>query len=256
MRLAAFGDVHGNLPALEAVLADIGRRAADAMVCLGDLAFKGPAPSECVALLRERGIPCVQGNTDLYLVDEARGRSRPVPEGYNFSPGIRLYLEWHLERLAPADIDYLEGLPAGLEFGVGNKNVLAVHGTPGNLWGNIVPGQPLDAVAAAVAGANAAIIVMGHTHRVLLLRAADRLLINAGGVGQSQDGDWRASYVIIDTGGPSVEFRRVTYDLDRTVAQARERRFCISPGWYGETLRKGYWEFIPWEERLKIDGLR
>ncbi len=243
MRLAVFGDVHGNLPALEAVLADIDRRSPDTVVCLGDLAFKGPAPSECVALVRERGIPCVQGNTDLYLVDEALGRPHPVPEGYSFNPDLKLYLEWHLDRLRPEDVDYLKDLPASLESGTGDHRVLAVHGTPGTPWGNIIPGQPLEEVAGAVARATAAAIVMGHTHRALLLRTAGKLLVNAGGVGQSLDGDWRASYVLLDTQGASVEFRRVTYDLDRTVAQARERRFCFSPDWYGQTLRKGSWEW-------------
>ncbi len=155
MRPAAFGDIHGNLPALEAALADIRGRGADAAVCLGDLAFKGPSPGECVARIRDEGIACVQGNTDVYLADEANGRSRSIPEGYGFTPGIRSYLDWHLARLAPKNVDYLDSLPPALAFEAGPGSLLAVHGTPGNLWGNIVPGQPLEAVAAAVAGAGA-----------------------------------------------------------------------------------------------------
>lgn len=282
MRVAVFGDIHGNLPALEAVLADIAARGADALVCLGDLAFKGPAPSECVALIRERGIPCVLGNSDFALARRAAGVAEPLPLSYSDDPAIWPYVDWHVDRLDRADLAYLETLPRQFRLTAGEETVLFVHATPDSLYDCIRPGQDPATVTAKLAGAEAACVVAGHIHDPFVFRADGRLLVNAGGVGQSLDGDGRAAYVVLETEGVavpageardaarqappgqgggrsggrlgSVEIRRVSYDIERTVRQARERGFCFSPEWYGTALRKGSWDFIPWSRRGGIDA--
>jgi predicted phosphodiesterase len=260
--VAVFGDIHGNLPALEAVLADIAARGADALVCLGDLAFKGPAPSECVALIRERGIPCVLGNTDFALARRAAGVAEPLPLSYSDDPAIWPYVDWHVDRLDRADLAYLETLTRQFRLTVGEETALFVHATPDSLCDDIRPGQDPATVAAKLAGAEATCVVAGHTHDPFVFRADGRLLVNAGGVGQSLDGDGRAAYVVLETEGRfggrlgSVEIRRVSYDIERTVRQARERGFCFSPEWYGTALRKGSWDFIPWSRRGAIDAFR
>ncbi|MDB4896706.1 MAG: hypothetical protein JWN15_2968 [Firmicutes bacterium] len=98
MRIAVFSDVHGNLPALTSVLRDIGQRGVAAVVCLGDLAYKGPLPGECVQLLRSLGIPCVYGNTDVALLSVTAG-ARALPASRAVRAAEVPYLKWHVDRL-------------------------------------------------------------------------------------------------------------------------------------------------------------
>lgn len=245
MKIAVISDVHGNLPALEAVLRDVEQQGADLTVCLGDLAFKGPAPGECVRRIRTLGIPCVHGNTDLALLHAAgHPGARPLPEGYTVDLDQMPFLNWHLSRMADAELDYLAGLPfdyrvAGIQF---------VHASPRDCNAAIRPGQPADVLADRLHGTTAQCVVMGHIHEPFVQRLGERLLINAGAVGFSLDRDWRPAYVLLGTEGGAVIHRRVEYAIDEAVALARSQGFCFPPDWYGETLRQGWWEPIPWSQ--------
>lgn len=245
MRIAVFADVHGNLPALQAVLNDIRRQGPDLTVCLGDLAFKGPAPGECVRLLQALGIPCVHGNTDVALLHVAgHPGAPPLPPGYTVPPEEVPFLQWHLSRMAPAEIDYLAGLP----FDYRAEGVQFVHASPRDCNAAIRPGMAPSVLAERLHGTTAGWVVVGHIHEPFVLREGGRLLVGAGAVGFSLDRDWRPAYVHLDTERGAVSHRRVEYDIHEAVGLAKARGFCFDPTWYEDALRKGWWEPIPWNQ--------
>lgn len=246
MRIAAFSDVHGNLPALTAVLRDIDEQRADAVVCLGDLAYKGPLPGECVKLVRSLGIPCVYGNTDLALLSVTRlHAAHSLPESRPVHPAEVAYLQWHAGRLSEADVAYLAALPFAHAVDADGIRVQFVHASPKDCNTAMTPAQVPELTADW--------LVVGHTHQPCVVTCAGKLLINAGAVGFSLDGDWRPSYAILDTCDGTACLQRVAYDVDEVVAVARERDFCFDPDWYARALRQGWWEPVPWEQRRAID---
>ena|GEM_PF-160202 len=250
LRIAAFGDVHGNLTALEAVLDDIARQRADAVVCMGDLAFRGPQPAECLARIRASGVPCVYGNTDQTLLSVAAGEWwARVPAACRAPEASLPWVRWHTERLSAADLDYLAGLPFEHRVEADRGSVLFVHATPQDCTAAIQPGDGGEALEARLAGLGAEWLVMGHIHRAFAFRHGAVQLVNTGAVGFSLDRDWRASYALVDTAGGGIELRRVAYDLGRAVEAARAAGFCFPPREYEEALRTGYWPAVPWEAR-------
>lgn len=255
MRIAVLSDIHGNLMALEAVLADLALQGSvDATVCLGDLAFKGPHPGECIARIRDLGIPCVYGNTDLYLLAAAgRVTASPVPE-QEVVGAIAPYLAWHLERMAIADLDYLSALPFEHRITAEDGRLLFVHATPQDCFAAIQRTDAAETLNARLQHMDADWLVFGHTHCQLAFRHGGVQLVNPGAIGNSLDRDWRAAYALLDTGIGEVRLRRVEYDIDRALAVAEARSFCFSPQWYGSALRQGWWDPIPWEQRRAVDG--
>jgi putative phosphoesterase len=246
MRIAVFSDVHGNLPALNSVLRDIEQQGVAAVVCLGDLAYKGPLPGECVQLVRSLGIPCVYGNTDLALLSVTHVNARPsLPESRPVHPAEVPYLQWHVGHLSEADMAYLAALPFAHEIAADGIRVQFVHASPQDCNTAITPSQ--------VEGLAADWLVVGHTHQPCVVKCAGKLLINVGAVGFSLDGDWRPSYAVLDTHEGTVSLRRVGYAVADVVAVARERAFCFDPDWYAQALRTGWWEPVPWEQRAVID---
>lgn len=250
MRIAAFGDVHGNLTALEAVLQDLAAERPDAVVCMGDLAFRGPEPAECLAAVRALGIPCVHGNTDLLLLSAVPGPwSAGIPAACRAPAAAQPWLNWHTARLSAADLRYLAGLPFSHRLEADGQRLLFVHATPQDCTSTIQPGDAPAALEARLAGTEADALVMGHIHRAFAFRQGGALLVNTGAVGFSLDGDWRAAYALLDTARGGVELRRVAYDRERALAAARRAAFCFPEAEYAAALRSGLWPNIPWTER-------
>ncbi|MDF2717613.1 MAG: hypothetical protein K0R28_4538 [Paenibacillus sp.] len=246
MRIAVFSDIHGNITALEAVLRNIEAQKADTLICLGDIAYKGPAPAACIQTIRELAIPCIYGNTDEYLLAAA---------GYGTHPNTPElpYLQWHTSRMDRADIEYLRALPFEYRLEADGQTFLFVHGTPQHCNAAIRPNDSAAMIEKQIADARADWIIMGHIHTPFLFRFENKVLANAGAVGFSLDNDWRASYLILDTADRSVSFHRVEYDMERIVSIAKDNRFCFSPEWYRDALAKGWWEPVPYGQRKAID---
>ncbi|MCG0238766.1 MAG: metallophosphatase family protein [Firmicutes bacterium] len=234
MRLAVIADIHGNLAALEAVLADIRRQGADAVVCLGDVAFKGPQPAECVDRLRQLGIPCVLGNTDRWL---AGG----LPEAVAARPGMAEMAEWCRQQLGPERLRWLEGLPFAHTVDLGGLTVRAVHGSPRSEDEFTFPWLTEEELMPLLEGVAEAAVCVGHHHLPMVRRAMGKWLFGPGSVGMPGDGDTRAAYgLLVTTPGGGMEARlvRVPYDLEATLAVAAQRQM---PGQaaYAEALRAG-----------------
>lgn len=199
MRTAVLFDVHGNLAALDAVLAEVDAEGVDAYAVGGDLALFGPEPAACVDRLRALpGALFVQGNTDRYLGDLRE------EEHVQFFAGLL-----GEERLA-----WLRELPTRFELSA--HDALVVHATPRGDEEQLRPETPDDAVATMLEGEAAHLIVGGHVHLQFLRPVGARVWLNPGSVGLPFDGDQRAAWAILHEGG--IDLRRTAYDVDGVVA--------------------------------------
>jgi diadenosine tetraphosphatase ApaH/serine/threonine PP2A family protein phosphatase len=238
VRVALISDVHANLVALEAVLAAVGK--IDAIWVTGDTVGYGADPADVLALLRERDAVLVQGNHD---------RAVATGEGLEFfheraAQAARQHAQW----LSSAERDALGGLPLTKTV----DRFTLCHGSLRDpLWEYITSGP---AASATLARAQTAHCCNGHTHipalfrdsggRTVAIRPAlerpypltDRMLVNAGSVGQPRDGDARASYAVIDTDGGTVAFYRASYRIDEAQRRIRARGL---PEMFAERLAFG-----------------
>jgi predicted phosphodiesterase len=203
VRLAVVSDVHGNLVALEAVLDDLERERPDVVVHGGDLALFGPRPAECIDAIRERGWPGVLGNTDEMLwTGPPPGLPVPIES-----------IDWTATEVGQERLDWLKQQP--MEWRMDDQ-VALVHAAPGDLWKGArsdAPDAELDSVYRPLGAAGA---VYCHIHRPFVRHLDGLTVANSGSVSISLDGDWRASYLLIEDLEPSV--RRIEYDLGRAVA--------------------------------------
>lgn len=227
MRCALISDVHGNLPALEAVLADIDSRSFDATYHLGDLVGYAPWPNEVVALIASRGIAGVAGNYDSTVATAYRHCGCRYEDPVQEALSHRSYA-WTLAHVSAATRRHLAALPFRLDIRPrgghqSGPQLILVHGTPvlnTVYWTE----DRTDAFATDMAnraGARAGdVMAFGHTHLPWERTAAGVRLVNTGSVGRPKDGDWRAGYASLTFGerGVEVEFVRVPYDVERAAA--------------------------------------
>jgi diadenosine tetraphosphatase ApaH/serine/threonine PP2A family protein phosphatase len=242
MRALVISDIHANLPALEAVLADAPQF--DAAWCLGDLVGYGPDPNECVE--RIAGLPnlhCIMGNHDAAAVG--------VIEVDAFNPDARKTVLWTRERLTPANKEYLKNLPDRIKL----EFITLVHGSPFKpIWEYL-----LDTRSATISFEfyDTPYCFVGHTHLPVLFHLPDdrttaqlivpehvsqmtlapRAILNPGSVGQPRDRDPRSAYAILDTADFTWEWHRVQYNIqgvqERMGKENLPERFIsrLSAGW-------------------------
>lgn len=217
MRIAVFSDIHSNLEALEAVLADARERECTQFVCLGDVVGYNANPHECVERVRAMDCPIVKGNHDeqASLIESSR----------DFNELAEHAIEWTRNNLTEEDKEWLRGLRLQRQV----RDFTIVHATldtPAQ-WGYVF--NNLDA-AASFTYQHTAVCFFGHTHvpmafirdegikRVrieqLQIDMTKKYFINTGSVGQPRDADWRAAYCIYHLDKNVVEQRRVKYDLE------------------------------------------
>lgn len=232
MNLVLFSDVHANLPALEAVLADIDARGdADATYHLGDLVGYAPWPDEVVDLIHRRAIPGVAGNYDSTVATRYKhcGCKYEDPKQEALS---HLSFAWTLERTSPETKRRLAALPFRLDVRplgghASGPRVILVHGNP--ILNTVYWTEDRDDAfclrMAESAGARPGdLIAFGHTHVPWSRTVEGVHFLNTGSVGRPKDGDPRAGYarVHVDGDAVSVETVRVPYDLERTAAAILE----------------------------------
>lgn len=194
MRVAALYDVHGNLPALEAVLAEVDREGVEAIVCGGDTCA-GPMPRETLELLQEGGARFVRGNADRELGD------------------------WPAERLTGEQRALLGQLPLSVSLEVDELGgVLFCHATPRSDEEIVTRLTPEDEVASALEGVAERTVVCGHVHVQYDRRIGERRVVNAGSVGLPYEGRAAAFWTLL---GPDVEHRETAYDVRGAIEQMR-----------------------------------
>lgn len=245
MRLAVISDIHGNVLALEAVLADLERQRIDRVVDLGDR-VSGPLwPAETFRRLAALGIEGVRGNHDRIVGENARAGMGPSDVFAH-------------DALGAVEREALAALPFSREFAPG---VVGFHATPAHderyLLDDIVDGRivraPLDKITRRLGPPPARIVLMGHSHRPDMVRLPDgTFLINPGSVGDpgyddstgqkhvSEAGTPHARYAILDLSGsesmPDVTFRALAYDCERAARRAADNG---RPDW-AHALRTGF----------------
>lgn len=229
MRLAVISDIHGNMEALEQVLADIDRSGVDETVCLGDMIGYGPDPRAVIGRVQKREIPCVAGNHELAVNDPACMLEMNLY--------ARISLEFTRGMLSGKDLDFIRRLPSFLVL----HECRFVHGFPPDSPIEYLSRIPQNRMRQVMSRMTENICFVGHTHLLgriefdgtdlkrtgfkgdpLFLKQNWRYIVNAGSVGQPRDPDKRAKYVIWDTKTKTVEPRYVDYDRRKTAGKIRD----------------------------------
>ncbi|HEX6251763.1 MAG TPA: metallophosphoesterase family protein [Gemmatimonadaceae bacterium] len=224
MRYALISDIHANIQALDAVLADIDDRGdVDAVFHLGDLVGYSANPNEVVARLRERGIAGIAGNYDSTVATDYKHCGCRYEDARQEELSHVSY-EFTRRAVTPETKRYLGELPFSIDLRplgghAAGPRVVLVHGTPvlNTVYWTASRSDDFCLKMAAVAGLEAGdVIAFGHTHLPWHRMVSGIHFVNTGSVGRPKDGDWRAGYVLLTVGGelPEVEFVRVSYDVD------------------------------------------
>jgi putative phosphoesterase len=256
MKIALFSDIHANLPALEACLADIDNNSPDAVYCLGDLVGYNVWPNEVINIIKKRGIPTIAGNYDFgigrssdecgcaYKTDEEKAMGK-------------ISISYTNSIVRDEERRYLRTLPAHIrvEFQLNNDkmNLVLVHGSPRKINEYLFEDRDEKSLLRIMKDADADIMCFGHTHKPyhrsieqVEEKTRYRHAINIGSVGKPKDGDPRGCYVLLeidenvtntDKESVKVDFRRFEYDVEKA---AKAIEASPLPNNYADMLRKAF----------------
>jgi predicted phosphodiesterase len=217
MKFAIFGDIHGNLEALQAVLHDAQQQGCANYVCLGDIVGYGANPAECLTAVRDMNCPVVRGNHDEGAANDSKLE--------DLNPLAQAALLWTRAQLTKEQRQWLGDLKLVRQV----RDFTIVHATLDSPGGWTYVTNRFDAMA-SFSYQFTQLCFFGHTHapRIfekddavrgargtdVILTRGTKYFVNVGSVGQPRDGDWRASYAIYDVVAQRVEIRRLDYDLE------------------------------------------
>lgn len=232
-RIAILADIHGNLPALEAVLDDIAGQAVDEILVGGDLVGRGPQGSAVVERIRTLGLAAIGGNHEDYLLSFRAG---DIPDAW------RVDEEWAAARWMAAELDERNArFLADLPFSLKRPDLRLVHGTPVSNRDGIGPWTKDDEIDTHLGSLPERVLVCAHTHRPLVRHTQHGTVVNVGSAGLPFNRDARAQYAILERrseGHPwQVEFRQVAYDLTAIFAVYDETGFLHEGGITAQLLR-------------------
>ncbi len=217
MKIAALYDIHGNLPALEAVLKELESVQPDFILIGGDIAW-GPMPGRTLERLRELGEQAlfIRGNTDREMIDAFDGQ----PSTQELPAEVREITQWAAQQLSREQRDFLAGLPERLTVSVeGLGDVLFCHATPRSDEEIFTPRTPQKRLHTLFQGIEQQVVVCGHTHVQFELQAGKVRIVNAGSVGMPYADQPGAYWLLLEPG--SCEFRRTAYDLEAAARVVR-----------------------------------
>jgi diadenosine tetraphosphatase ApaH/serine/threonine PP2A family protein phosphatase len=228
MRIALLSDVHGNLPAFEAVVADVDSASVEEIWCLGDLVGYGADPTGCVELARSRCDLCLAGNHDLVVTGEI--------DIADFSSSAAAAARWTREHIDAGALEFLSSLRPEQD----GRPIGLYHASPRDpVWEYVLSSRQADECMKVM---EARVGAIGHSHVALWFRrvgegevegapaegglehdlSEGEWLLNPGAVGQPRDGDPRAAWLLLDTEAWSAEWRRVEYPIDQAASAIEE----------------------------------
>ena len=214
--IAILSDIHGNLPALKAVINDALDKGCNRFISLGDVVSYYSQPSECIDLLIKHDAVNILGNHDSYIVNDTN-----CPR----SKAVSIIVNDHKKMLNKVQLEWLKNSLVFLE----EKDILFLHGGPDN-----PQDQYLYAVSKDIFPDGVNMLFSGHTHVQILAKFENKTYCNPGSVGQPRDGDSRAAYATLMD--DNITLHRVTYDIDETVTAMKEFGY---DSFYYENLYKG-----------------
>jgi predicted phosphodiesterase len=243
MRIGIVSDIHGNLLALEALLAELERASLDRVLCLGDVAAVGPWPHESIDRLRQLDWHFVMGNTDAWLL-EPKLESPHHPDARRMEE-IEL---WGSRQLTPEDRAFVAGFAPMVEVDLeGEQRLVAYHGAPASFSIEILPSTPTEDLDTHLGQHTASVYAGGHTHEAMIRRHRSALVVNPGSVGlpfeQLDSGEaWSppyAEYAVLESDETrlSVTLCRLPIDVQRLAAAARETEQPHNEWWISHWLR-------------------
>lgn len=213
-KIAIISDIHGNLPALDAVLADIKRRGVNRIICLGDIAGKGPSSAEALDLIRKHCEQVVKGNWDFFLTEQQSEM-----------------LSWHQNKLGQHRLDFMKGLPIYVEFYMSGKLIRLCHASPNDLFHRTYLDSTMEErlklfEPTKTLPKHADVIGYGDIHGAHVDNFDGKTIFNTGSVGNPLE-IAQASYAIIEGAYESREVApfmislvRIPYDIEKAVEHA------------------------------------
>lgn len=235
MRVALIADVHGNLFALDAVLAEIAKEQPDRIICLGDVAA-GPQASECIERIRALGCPVILGNWDAWFVDGMPNDERELERK------LAEIGQWWADRISDEDRAHISSFMPSLDVELGGGNsLLCFHGSPSSFSDIILSTTNEATLERMLDGAHAAVYAGGHTHVQMVRRLRSALVVNPGSVGLPFR-RWRPEVICVapwaeyglvssNNGRLDVELRRTTYDVQAFLRLSADSGMPHSDWW-------------------------
>ena len=236
--ITIFGDIHANLPALEAVLADMEARDLSPFYCLGDLVGYGTFSNEVIEIIRKRNIPTLMGNYDQGVGNSSNDCGCAYTSKEAEALGKRS-IAWSNQNTTADNKLFLRQLTDQIPLELDGLRVRLVHGSPRKINEYLYEDRPDATMERLLDLADADVLVCGHTHipyhRIL---PSGRHVVNAGSVGKPKDGNSQACYVVLEAidNNLRVTFKRVPYDVERA---AKAIQASDMPNEYAEMLRTG-----------------
>jgi putative phosphoesterase len=230
MKVALIGDVHANLPALEAVLAHAHQQDVEAIWNVGDWVGYNAFPNEVIHRLRQEHAVSIIGNYDLKVLKFKKKKDKwqrsKRPEKY-------LAFRWTYKNLSKENRKYLRSLPKERRLRGAGRSILLTHASPASNKEALTPDTPEQRLQELGRVARAKVIVCGHSHRPFVRQVDGVWFINPGSVGRPDDGDPRAAYAVlqIKPGFLQVFHHRLEYDVDRAVEAIRQHGLPEAFGW-------------------------
>lgn len=227
MRVAILADVHGNLPACEAVLDDIAKQSPDYIVAAGDLALRGAHPRETVQLLVDQCDALLVGNTDCYISGNYLGGAYREREHWK-----KDLLEWTRQELGTELVELLGSLPFSVRYAPRRGQDLYIcHANPRNLEESLEPTLDEPTLRRYLAHVDAAAVAFGHLHFPYRRRVGRTLIADVASAGIPRDGDLRPAYGLFTftPKGWRVQIRRVRYQVRKATQAITARRVPGGP---------------------------
>ncbi len=235
MIVALLGDIHANLPALEAVIAHAQEHGAEQFWNTGDFLGYGAFPNEVFDCLRRIGAQSILGNYDIKVLNFPQ---KQMKWKKNKRPGKYLAFKWANEQLSPENEQYLRSLPETLKIDVDDMRVLMVHGSPESIDEMLSDETPVERLEYLAEIGEADMIVCGHTHQTFFRKVKGVWFINPGTVGRPGDGDPRAAYTLLDIkeGRVSIQPFRINYVIERAVEAIHKAQL---PEAFAQMIQRG-----------------
>jgi len=236
MQIAVLADIHGNLPALEAVAADLERLNPDLVFVAGDFQNRGPNPREVTQFVAQSGWTLLRGNHEDYVIRQSQKfGDLNVTDPYNWLPA-----RWTAD-LTSDFVESIKQLPIATTLvGPDNLSIVVAHGSPRSNNEGFFPTTTEAKAREMIGNDPPGLLCVGHSHLPFVRQVNSTLLVNAGAVGFPFDGDRRASFGLItwDRDRWTVEIRRVEYAIEKVLEEFERVNFYQGAGPLSQLIRR------------------